>query len=74
MDLQVASGHTRPDIVLTQPDGTVVAWLDITSDGSQGHVKLKTGAGWTTHPYVAEILYPALDPQEILTAGKKSVI
>ncbi|WP_082127305.1 eCIS core domain-containing protein [Calothrix sp. 336/3] len=69
VDLQVASGSTRPDIVLTLPNGTVVAWLDITSEGSKGHVKQKSGTGWTSHPYVAEILYPALKPSDVFGGG-----
>ena len=73
VDLQVASGHTRPDIVLTLDDKTVVAWLDITSEGSKGHVKKKDSTGWKTHPYVAEILYDALDPKEILTGGSNPI-
>ena len=75
ISLQVASGMTRPDIVLRLPDGkTDVAWLDITAERSKGHIKNKASSGWSTKPYVAEILYPSLDPTEILSGTQDPIV
>jgi hypothetical protein len=63
--LQVAAGHTRPDIVLR--DGNFdVAWIDITAEESRDHILGKDGAGWKTRPFVSEILYDSLDLEEVL--------
>lgn len=65
INLQVAAGHTRPDIVLR--DGAFdVAWIDITAEDSKGHILGKEGAGWKTRPFVSEILYDSLDLNEVL--------
>lgn len=72
--MQVGHGDTRPDIILSQPNGHEVAWLDITSTGDKGHIKKKNGAGWSTKPYVAEILYEKLDRQEILSGMKNPIV
>lgn len=65
VDLQVAAGHTRPDIVLRH-NVAQIAWLDITAEESEGHIKGKQGAGWKTRPFVAEILYDSLNLHEVL--------
>jgi hypothetical protein len=59
--LQASRGMTRPDIVVRHSTRGEIAWLDITSAASKGHIDLKTGSGWTNKPYVAEITYPVLD-------------
>lgn len=60
IQLQVTHGHTRPDIVILV-GSEEIAWLDITSKKSAGHIYSKLGAGWRIRPYVAELLYPELD-------------
>lgn len=62
---QVAHGHTRPDIVLKYQDNEL-AWVDITSENSVGHIKGKDGAGWWNRDYVYEVVYDSLDPAEVL--------
>lgn len=62
--LQATRGQTRPDIVLRR-GGTDVAWLDITADSSKGHILNKEGGGWSTKPYVAELLYPSVTAKSI---------
>ncbi|WP_234433366.1 DUF4157 domain-containing protein [Streptomyces sp. NRRL WC-3549] len=42
--MQVTHGNTRPDVVL-QLDGSEVAWYDITSAKSLGHIFEKNGSG-----------------------------
>lgn len=58
---QVAHGHSRPDIVVTRTDGTGVdremAWIDITSEASRGHIFDKQHSGWISRAYVAEACY-----------------
>ena len=65
---QYAVGATRPDFVVWA-DKTDVAWLDITSSGSAGHIRAKQHSGWSSRPYVAEILY---DPPNVsdFSSGK----
>ncbi|GAB4108555.1 MAG: hypothetical protein OHK0022_60120 [Roseiflexaceae bacterium] len=65
--IQVAHGHTRPDIVL-MADNQEIAWLDITSRGSEGHIRGKSGAGWTSRPFVRELVYPQLQLRNLLNA------
>lgn|GEM_PF-2803023 len=67
VNMQVAEGHTRPDIVVFDGD-LQVAWIDITSSQSVGHILKKDGAGWKKRPFVFEVLYDPLNPQEILEA------
>jgi hypothetical protein len=72
VDLQVTAGNTRPDIVLF--DGKKqVAWLDITAEESEGHILDKQGAGWSTRPYVAEILYKSLQLTEVLAVSQNDL-
>ena len=59
--LQVTHGSTRPDIVITDRGNNEVAWLDITSENSAGHIWNKEGNGWSTSGFVAELLYPTFD-------------
>lgn len=67
IDLQVASGHTRPDIVVS--DGvTELAWIDITSEKSKEHILGKDGSGWRRRPFVYEVLYDQLDLKELLAS------
>lgn len=63
--LQAARGMTRPDVVVSHAVNGEIAWLDITSSGSVGHIDRKTGSGWRNKRYVAEITYAPLDPTRI---------
>jgi hypothetical protein len=67
--LQVASGHTRPDVEIKDDADNIVSWMDITTDAEKNHTNKKTGSGWKTHPYVCEILYPSLVSDEVFTAS-----
>lgn len=66
---QVSIGSTRPDIVLYDQDDKDVAWFDITSADSVGHIDDKQHTGWKTRPSVAEICYPALVLGKLLENG-----
>lgn len=68
-DLQVASGMTRPDIVVSDDKGVQQGWFDITSDASTGHIFKKTGSQWSTRPYVGEAVYPALRLTDLQVSG-----
>ncbi|MGW6984922.1 eCIS core domain-containing protein [Streptomyces sp. NPDC054932] len=68
--MQVTHGNTRPDVVL-QLDGVEVAWYDITSAKSLGHIFEKDGSGWQTKPYVAEIAYPQVTAQTVESNATK---
>lgn len=65
---QVAHGHTRPDVVASV-GGHDVAWLDITSEGSVGHIRGKDGAGWNNTPFVYELIYPQLQLRDLLNTS-----
>jgi len=68
--MQETNGNTRPDVVLK--DGSKsLAWYDITSEKSRGHIFEKDGAGWKTMPYVAEITYPAVTAETVAANSKK---
>lgn len=73
--LQATRGMTRPDVVVTHNVRGEIGWFDITSEGNIGHIDQKTGSGWKTRPYVAEITYPVLDISKIgtgnLTIGER---
>ena len=60
---QFAQGSTRPDFVISDKVSQI-AWLDITSSSSAGHILAKQGGGWKTRPYVAEILYDMPKPAD----------
>ncbi|WP_079173773.1 DUF4157 domain-containing protein [Streptomyces monashensis] len=68
--MQVTHGNTRPDVVL-QLDGSEVAWYDITSAKSLGHIFEKDGSGWKTKPYIAEIAYPQVTAQTVESNAAK---
>ncbi len=57
LEKQVSHGHTRPDLVVEDASSKEMAWLDITSAGSIGHVLNKQHSGWKSKPFVAEIVY-----------------
>ncbi|MCB8968558.1 MAG: hypothetical protein H6660_16875 [Ardenticatenaceae bacterium] len=57
--LQPKRGNSRPDVVL-QFKGVDIAWLDITSSVSEGHIFDKDSAGWYGTPYVTEVTYAGL--------------
>lgn len=54
---QVAHGHTRPDVVVVDRGNREVAWIDMTSEASRGHIFRKQGGGWKSRSYVAEACY-----------------
>lgn len=66
--LQAKRGNSRPDVVL-QSQGQDIAWLDITSSGSGGHIFQKNSAGWYGTPYVTEVTYKALKINELNTVS-----
>lgn len=64
---QVTKGATRPDFVVTNGEGEELGWLDITAYASKGHIFKKQHSGWSSRPFVAEILY---DSPSITSFGK----
>ena len=66
---QATRGMTRPDIVVFDDNSNEVAWFDITSENSVGHIKNKASGGWSSKDYVYEISYPALDLSGISFSG-----
>lgn len=62
--LQATRGKSRPDVVL-QKNGSDLAWLDITSSKSGGHIFNKDHAGWLGTPYVTEVTYPGISVLEL---------
>ena len=69
--LQQTRGGTRPDFVIQDTTtNQEVAWLDITSSASVGHINRKSGQGWKNRTYVAEILYDKVTDEEFLNAAK----
>ncbi len=66
---QVTHGMTRPDIVVENNHKKEVAWIDLTSQKSEGHITNKAGSGWKTKDYVYEITYPQLKPSAITQKG-----
>ncbi len=75
IELQVTHGNTRPDIVLVDSfeNNCEVAWLDITSERSAGHIFSKSGRGWYTTNFVAELLYPACDLTKIRETDENGI-
>lgn len=70
--LQVCHGSTIPDIVLIK--GTEEkAWLDITSENSEGHILRKSGSGWHLKSFVAELLYAPLNLTNIRRTEECSI-
>lgn len=66
--LQAKRGNSRPDVVL-QYKGTDLAWLDITSGVSEGHIFDKDSDGWLGTPYVTEVTYDGLKLNELNTVA-----
>ncbi len=66
--LQAKRGNSRPDVVL-QYKGVDIAWLDITSSASEGHIYDKDHAGWFGTPYVTEVTYQPLKLNELNTVA-----
>lgn len=73
IDIQATHGSTRPDIVVSTRTGECLAWLDITSEGSTGHINKKSGSGWHQAPLVAEVLYKKLNLTSIKQSGDNSI-
>lgn len=72
--LQVTHGNTRPDIVILRSGmgdkaDEEIAWIDITSTSSAGHILGKSGSWLSARNYVAELLYDDLDLTKISTGG-----
>lgn len=68
VNFQISHGHTRPDIVVFN-NFQEIAWIDITSDGSETHIYDKDGSGWETKLFVYEVLYDSLDPLEVMSGS-----
>lgn len=66
---QATYGGTRPDFVIKKK-GIDMAWIDITSADSKGHIFLKQGGGWKTRPYVAEVLYEMPDAKDFASTAQ----
>lgn len=75
--LQETHGGTRPDFVIRQNDSsgksTMIAWLDLTSSRSAGHIWQKSGNGWRNMPVVAELYYSPLSLNNVSMAGDHSI-
>lgn len=71
--LQERRGSTIPDIVIKNSANEDQAWLDITSEHSAGHIFNKSGSGWSTTDFVAELLYPNLDLINIRNSDDDSI-
>ncbi len=74
---QETHGGTRPDFVIRcvtdDARNGPVAWLDLTSIKSSGHIFQKSGSGWRTTPFVAELFYSPLSLSNISMAGDYSI-
>jgi hypothetical protein len=66
VSVQSTRGHTRPDVVVKDSSGGDVGWFDLTASASQTHIQGKTGSGWQTRAYVAEVTYPSLDNKDLV--------
>lgn len=69
VETQETYGATRPDFVIRNGMNDV-AWIDITSAASKGHIFNKQGGGWSTKPYVAEVLYNMPSPEDFTVSAK----
>lgn len=69
VSLQVTHGGTRPDIVVMTADNEELAWMDITSSSSEGHIFNKAGNWENARGYIAELLYTDLDLARICRGG-----
>lgn len=74
---QETHGDTRPDFVIRRVTDSgkneTLAWLDLTSMQSSGHIRQKRGRGWYTTPFVAELFYSPLILSNISMAGEYSI-
>lgn len=73
VQLQVTHGSTRPDIVIVDRHNNEVAWLDITSENSAGHIYNKDGSGWDTTEFVAELLYETFDISKLRNSDEVGI-
>ncbi len=73
VSLQERRGGTIPDIVIKNSADEDQAWLDITSEHNAGHIFNKSGSGWLTTDFVAELLYPNLDLINIRNSDDDSI-
>lgn len=77
ISLQETHGSTRPDFVIKRKIGAArdetLAWLDLTSENSSGHINQKSGIGWQKAPFVAELFYPPLKLDKIGIVGRHSI-
>lgn len=72
VQIQGSRGMTRPDFIVKDGSKSDVGWFDVTSEGSLGHIDKKTGSGWQTKRYVAEITYPPFNLDN-LAMSKSSI-
>ena len=73
---QVLYGGSRCDYELSMKNGreeTILAWIDITSKESEGHIWNKSTGHWQSAPCACEILYKRLDPGKIRNAPDRSI-
>lgn len=75
ISIQEVHGSTRPDYVIRNEaaGGDTVAWLDLTSTQSAGHIFQKAGSGWRRSSFVAELFYSPLILSNINMAGNYSI-
>lgn len=77
ISIQETHGSTRPDFVIgyvtDSGKNETLAWLDLTSIHSSGHIRRKSGTGWQRTPFVAELFYSPLILSNISMAGDYSI-
>lgn len=73
VSLQVNYVDTIPDIVISKTNGKDIAWLDITSYASAGHINDKNSDKWSTIPFVAELLYPKFSITELRDSNERGI-
>lgn len=77
ISIQETHGSTRPDFVIGRVTDSgkneTLAWLDLTSIHSSGHIRRKSGTGWQRTPFVAELFYSPLNLSNISMAGDYSI-
>ncbi len=71
--LQDYHNETIPDIVILGGGGKEVAWLDITSYTSRGHIFHKGGSQWRTREFVGELLYPPFDRTNLRASNESGI-
>jgi hypothetical protein len=70
---QVINGKTRPDVEVSYDDN-IISYLDITSEGSRGHIYKKAGNLWIGNGYINEIMYPQIDFGSMRNQYQKGII